>query len=619
MPRTSVGGLGMSNDTIYGGGGFDDVYGGTGDDTIYGAGQSDHVYGGAGNDTLYGGNWADTVFGGDGWDLMFGDTGDDVLVGGRGRDTIFGGTGDDGLGGGQGNDALYGGDGDDNIGGDGQWYDESNLASGAGGTATNLTVTNSADGPIELWQINESGTPVFFQAIAAGATHVQATDDNDNWVLRDEQGYWLEAIYGAADQTVTYGAEGLDDYIDGGAGNDELRGMYGDDTIYGGTGADDVRGEAGDDTLFGGDGADDLQGGEGADAIYGGADGDTVYGGAGNDSIGWWSSDEAGADTMYGEGGNDQIIGGADNDTVYGGAGDDNLSGQTGTDTLFGGAGRDAFLITDDHEADHIYGGEDAGSYDVVSFANWVSTDGVTVTFTGSEDGIYSYLSTAGTGTFTEIEDLYATNYADVVDASASSVAQTMSGNAGTDTLTGGSGADLIYGGDDRDTLTGGAGDDDIFGGTGNDVQYGGDGHDSFYGGTGNDSIWTGAGNDVAWLGDGNDRFEVSFVLDSGDDTAYGGAGRDTLDLDGMEWGGDAHRVLIDLDGALATLQREPFFEQDDQVARRAQQSALVEVHVHLAPRREAVVPGGDGLGASRYDAAGIAGDGQLVLACHLK
>ena len=51
--------------------------------------------------------------------------------------------------GGAGSDTITAGAGDDTILGDGQAYSVSLYASG-GGAATNLTVTNSADGPIEL-------------------------------------------------------------------------------------------------------------------------------------------------------------------------------------------------------------------------------------------------------------------------------------------------------------------------------------------------------------------------------------------------------------------------------------------------------------------------------------
>jgi hypothetical protein len=48
--------------------------------------------------------------------------------------------------------------------------------------------------------------------------------------------------------------------IDGGPGNDDLRGSRTADTLLGGPGNDELRGEGGDDVLDGGPGRDDLQG-----------------------------------------------------------------------------------------------------------------------------------------------------------------------------------------------------------------------------------------------------------------------------------------------------------------------------------------------------------------------
>jgi len=130
---------------------------------------------------------------------------------------------------------LDGGSGSDTLLGDGQWYDPADHASGTGTDATNLTVTNSASGPIKLWSIDSSGTLAFVTTIQPGATHVQATYEDRNWMLRNEDGYFLEMIEGAADQSIDYGAEGLDDTILGGSGNDSILGMFGDDRLEGGT------------------------------------------------------------------------------------------------------------------------------------------------------------------------------------------------------------------------------------------------------------------------------------------------------------------------------------------------------------------------------------------------
>lgn len=331
-------------------------------------------------------------------DTLLGASGSDTFEAGRGADSIDGGAGNDSAQGGQGDDTLVGGDGADELIGDGQWYDPVEYASSpVSSPATNLTVTNSADGPIDLWYIDTSGTPVFYQTIQPGATYVQPTFENHNWLLRDEDGYYLELIEGAPNQTIDYGLEGLDDSIDGDAGNDTLLGLFGADTINGGTGNDSIEGGYGDDLIDGGTGNDTVNAGAGSDTILlsNGYSGDSIT--AGEDTDGadrdvldasgitndgvdvFLSGSESGnvtstegtanfvqvedfiltnqADTFQGTnssanmqvdggGGDDALTGGSGNDTLIGGTGNDTLTGRTGDDSLTGGAGDDVFTYT---------------------------------------------------------------------------------------------------------------------------------------------------------------------------------------------------------------------------------------------------------------------------------
>ncbi|SLN50639.1 Leukotoxin [Roseovarius gaetbuli] len=139
-------------------------------------------------------------------------------------------------------------------------------------------MTNGADGPIELWWVDGGGTLIYYATINAGDTYVQPTFEGHNWFLRDEQGYYLEVIKGAPNQTVVYGGEGLSDTITGGDGDDTLFGMYGDDSLVGGGGNDSLLGGYGNDTLEGGLDDDLLTGGDGNDVfIYAPGDGnDTI-------------------------------------------------------------------------------------------------------------------------------------------------------------------------------------------------------------------------------------------------------------------------------------------------------------------------------------------------------
>ena len=186
-----------ANDTLTGGGGDDVAFGGAGNDTVYGGDGDDLSYGGTGNDALYGGN---------GNDANAGEKGDDAMYGGAGRDTLVGG---------QGHDTMYGGSDNDTMPGDGQWLNLAEYASGSGGKATNLTLTNSADGPIDLYQINGSGKSVYVATIQPGQTLVQSTTTTTNWILCDPDGYYLEPITGASNQTVNYGPD-LSDTMYGG-------------------------------------------------------------------------------------------------------------------------------------------------------------------------------------------------------------------------------------------------------------------------------------------------------------------------------------------------------------------------------------------------------------------
>lgn len=59
-----------------------------GNDTLYGGGGRDEILGVGGNDTLFGGQGIDTLNGSVGNDWLFGGTGEDVLITGEGRDVV---------------------------------------------------------------------------------------------------------------------------------------------------------------------------------------------------------------------------------------------------------------------------------------------------------------------------------------------------------------------------------------------------------------------------------------------------------------------------------------------------------------------------------------------------
>lgn len=144
--------------------------------------------------------------------------------------------------------------------------------------------------------------------------------------------------------------------IDGGDGNDFIRGGTDVDVIFGGSGIDILRGGDGDDELNGEGGADEINGGDGHDLIDGGGGDDTAHGGTGNDDI----IGRAGDDSLHGGQGNDTLDGHRDNDLLHGGEGNDIVIGGLGTDTLLGGLGNDVFVFltaadsTNDADRDRI-------------------------------------------------------------------------------------------------------------------------------------------------------------------------------------------------------------------------------------------------------------------------
>lgn len=177
----------------------DVINGGGGDDMIFGGSGADRLIGGAGNDELQGGNGNDQLHGWDGHDLLIGGAGNDVLDGGSGADAMAGGTGDD-----------------------------------------RYNVDDAADVVVEA---SGEGNDIVFTSIS----------------YRLSAGSEIEQLRAAAGSgPLTLIGNGLDNRIDGGAGNDVLNGGAGDDALRGNGGNDRLIGGAGRDVLFGGDGADNF-------------------------------------------------------------------------------------------------------------------------------------------------------------------------------------------------------------------------------------------------------------------------------------------------------------------------------------------------------------------------
>ena len=289
---------------ISGGDGDDSLEGGEGDDFLSGGAGNDYARyagalagvtvrlttaasqntGGAGVDRLVGiENVGGSVFA----DLIIGSVGDNRLGGGGGDDILSGLAGDDILTGGLGNDQLSGGGGADRM--EGAFGDDVYFVQQVG----DLVVEKANQG---------------HDLVNSYLDHVLADNVED-----------LRLIGTALNGTGNTRANRLfgtsaDNVLEGGEGDDALRGLSGSDRLVGGAGADIFYGGFGDDELFGDAGADRLNGEDGADRIEGGIGNDGLYGSAGADIL-------------------------------LGGDGDDALSGGLQRDTMTGGAGRDQFIF----------------------------------------------------------------------------------------------------------------------------------------------------------------------------------------------------------------------------------------------------------------------------------
>ncbi|MEX5282167.1 MAG: hypothetical protein NW700_11475 [Nitrospiraceae bacterium] len=294
------------NDTLDGGEGDDQLYGGAGADTLTGGEGNDLLYGDRRairgvdvNDTLIGGN--DTLDGGEGDDVLDAGVGDDLLIGGVGHDSLSGGDGNDRLEGEDGNDVLHGdggsgvGVGDDIlIGGEGndQLFggDGTNVLDGGGGndlldgTAGNNTyVFGRGYGQDRVsygfpYDLGFSSTVQMTSDLEPNEVHV--VRDGDQLIFTIDgttDRLTLEGIFGAdftravtvqfADGTV-WDLNTIQDRVLSGTGEDGRLEGFSDRN-------DLIQGAAADEILVGLTGDDVLDGGAGHDVLYGGGGNDT--------------------------------------------------------------------------------------------------------------------------------------------------------------------------------------------------------------------------------------------------------------------------------------------------------------------------------------------------------
>ncbi len=605
------------------------AYGNGGNDTLIGAGGNDTLDGGDGNDTLYGGDGNDQIFGGDGNDQIFGGDGNDIIDGGSGpndgQDYIVGGAGDD---------TIYASDEADGVG-------DFILPGLGNNTVIGAPVYNhgNLDGHDLSFQDIQSGVTADLTTGFASATDMTTTFTN------------VHFLYGSGfDDTLTGGLqdnfEGFvgnagNDTIDGGSGWDlvdyrfEVQAGYFDangDNVVGtqgvvvdldaGTATDsfgdhdtlisieEVRGTSFADTVMGSSGDDTFDGYAGDD-YYDGRGGfntvlynDDVRDGATTgvtvDLVNHTATDSFGgtdtlynvqhvvgtdfADTLIGDDGFSALEGNGGDDIIIGGNGENHLQGGDGNDTITGG-NQDDFINpgTGDDIVDG--GGNGQGEYDNLEYMD--AEAGITVDKTDRESGTVDG-STVGHDTFTNIEIVVGSDFADTFNGSSQD--DDFTGNGGADTFNGGDGNDTIVyqkeqygpnGGSSHgvivnlsssdatgvsadgiasttvlahtaidsfesvdqlnsiekivgtsfgDTLIGDGGYNHLEGGSGDDTLIGNGGHDELLGGAGNDTIDGGDDNDFINPGSGND------TIIGGN----GGDNYDTLAYFQVGWEGDA-------------------------------------------------------------------------------
>jgi Ca2+-binding RTX toxin-like protein len=349
-----------------------------------------------------------------------------------------------------------------------------------------------------------SGTPGPDVINALGGDDVIYGDDGDDVICAGEGS---DSVNGGADEDRIFGEGGHDD-LDGDffdAGNDPA--VEGDH-IDGGAGDDFLRGREGDDESFGGPGNDLVLDFEGVDTMNGGPDSDTVDFSRSQVGVTVDLETET-AETLDGEEevvGFEEIFGSPHGDALFGDAEANLFDGEDGNDYMVGGGGIDTLSYLDPFDED--------GPVSVDFEGN-----GLPGSVLGTSSGA------DGNDQFAEMEAVYGTPSGDVIRGDDDS--NFLVGMGGNDLLDGRAGEDQaefpeatgplraslaagvisepggrtdlrsvenVAGTDFDDLLVGDAGDNALLGLEGDDKIYGRDGSDTLYGGEGNDGVFGGAG-----------------------------------------------------------------------------------------------------------------------------
>ncbi len=513
--------LASGNDTLLN---IEGIAGGSGADRITGNALANQLFGNGGADVLAGGDGADVIEGGLGLDQLdggagvdtvtfntagisavdfsmatgyaylvengvsvterninfeaaIGSVGNDRLSGNAANNLIDGGMGDDALVGGLGADTLIGGAGKDALnGGDGNDYyiltPETSYSNGVTSyTFDTITEANSITTEVDTVELAYSGyyydnIPGQYKLAAnLESLVVNLTGLSSYGSSVSASGNNAANVMTTLDKAVEYYYSSSRVKLAGYGGADTLVGGGGNDTLDGGTGVDSLNGGLGDDTYVV-DSALDVV----TENPYGGTDTIISSVSVASLSVNVEKLRLAAVSTALNANGNgldNSLYGNQFNNALSGAEGRDYLSGGDGNDSISGGAGND--IVLGGQGDDQLDGGANT-----VAMYYWDIDPGDTVSYAGVSVGVTVNLALstaqvtgAGTDLLINFESVIGGNGNDVLRGS--SVANSLTGNAG------------------HDYLTGLAGNDVLRGGAGNDVLYGGSGHDVLNGGAGND------------------------------------------------------------------------------------------------------------------------------------
>ncbi|RAI54071.1 FG-GAP-like repeat-containing protein [Roseicella frigidaeris] len=515
-------------------------------DTIRGSSKGETFDASLGNDSYAGGGGTDTLSysglsgrsvaitmtaGGVGTAVKSNDGGTDsfsgigVLQGTSGNDRIIGSAAATSL------TLLRGLGGIDTIDGAGNALNVADYSQSDGGAAVNLANGIAADGAgafDRLLNVAAVQGSRYNDTIigGTGATLFYGTTGSDRYTGASAADTLSYARTDGLKIVTSFDAAGTGTAVKGSGGAAGTDSFTGIDILIGGRVADDLGGHVATlgSTLF----------------IDGGSGNDTIRGFGLDENVADYSARTAALTATLGAGGTASLAGGevdrlvgvvairgtAQGDRITGSAADERFVGSGGNDTIIGGGGHDTL---------------DYGQAGLAS--------GIVLGWTGADAGTVAKLGTGKIDAFSGIDHVIGTAFADSVTGHAAITRATyVFGGAGSDSIDGGGSSLLVadykggaaihadlgagtvleaYGTPSTDRLTGivqlrGSDHADMITGTGAaETLWGGAGADTIAGGGGADSLDGGAGNDRILVGAGNATIE-------------GGAGHDTVVLDAL-------------------------------------------------------------------------------------